>query len=50
MPSVSQQTVCVKLVGIDGEVEGQLGLYKADGSLRSYEVRPSSSPSYMQYH
>lgn len=39
MPSLSQKMVCVRLVGIDGEVEGQLGLYNDDGSLRSYEVR-----------
>ncbi|BGP06991.1 hypothetical protein JCM10049v2_002821 [Rhodotorula toruloides] len=37
MPSLSQKMVCVRLVGIDGEVEGQLGLYNDDGSLRSYE-------------
>ncbi|GEM12802.1 proteophosphoglycan ppg4 [Rhodotorula toruloides] len=37
MSSLSQRTVSVWLVGIEGEVEGQLGLYKEDGSLRSYE-------------
>ncbi|BGP00758.1 hypothetical protein RTBOTA2_002912 [Rhodotorula toruloides] len=37
MSSLSQKTVCVRLVGLEDEVEGQLGLYKEDGSLRSYE-------------
>ncbi|BGP31024.1 hypothetical protein JCM10296v2_002788 [Rhodotorula toruloides] len=37
MSSLSQKTVCVRLVGLEDEVEGQLGLCAKDGSLRSYE-------------